>query len=253
MNPVAHDQRPIEIWVEGGPMAGMLHDPVGDGPLAGLGVVVASGGLSRRVGLHRMYLLAARTLADYGATVLRFDRPGIGESEGALREVTPAGRASLDLESAAELGAAVDLLASQRRVEAIALLGHCSGGRRAILWAARDRRIQGVGTWAMPFRQDREAAPSPELAEAVRRVIERDLPGLWIYGTRDPALGEFNTFLESLSGPARDRTARRWTVCVVTDANHDFTSIAWTEQVIEATRDWMVILATSRRSRVSGR
>jgi dienelactone hydrolase len=231
----------------------MLHCPVAGGPLTGLGVVVASGGLSRRVGLHRLYLLVARALAERGATVLRFDLPGIGESDGPLRELTPAGRASLDIECVAELGAAVDLLAGQRGVERIVLLGHCSGGRRTVLGAARDPRVQGVVTWAMPFRQDREVTPSAEFREAVRRVIERDLPALWIYGTRDPALAEFRAFREALPAPLQDRAAPRWTVCVVADANHDFTAISWTDRVIEATRDWMASLEPSRGSRVSAR
>jgi hypothetical protein len=84
-------------------------------------------------------------------------------------------------------------------------------------------------------------------------VIERDLPALWIYGTRDPALVEFRAFLEDLPAPLRDRATPRWEVCVVADANHDFTSISWTDRVIDATRDWMASLAPSRRSQVSAR
>jgi hypothetical protein len=105
----------------------------------------------------------------------------------------------------------------------------------------------------MPFRQDREVTPSAEFREAVRRVIERDLPALWIYGTRDPALAEFRAFREALPAPLQDRAAPRWTVCVVADANHDFTAISWTDRVIEATRDWMASLEPSRGSRVSAR
>jgi hypothetical protein len=105
----------------------------------------------------------------------------------------------------------------------------------------------------MPFRQDRETTPAPELGAAVHRVVEQDLPGLWIYGTRDPALGEFRAFVEGLPRPAQERTARRWTVCEVPDANHDFTAIAWTERVIEATGHWLADLAMVHRTRRSER
>jgi hypothetical protein len=105
----------------------------------------------------------------------------------------------------------------------------------------------------MPFRQDREATPPAAFVTAMRQVIERELPGLWIYGTRDPALAEFHAFRDGLPGPARDRAARWWTVRVVADANHDFTSVPWTAQVLDATRDWLAGLTAPRPSPVPER
>jgi dienelactone hydrolase len=220
-------------------LAGILTPPAAGGRLRGLGAVVVPGGLTRRVGLHRMYVDAARALAAAGAAVLRFDLPGVGESEGDVKRVTRAGLASLEAWYVPEIRAGLDCLEREAAPEAIVLVGHCNGARSAVMAAAEDSRVRGIAAWSMPIGSDADPAPLLELDRALRRLGERAVPALWTFGTRDPALAAFQAYL---AGPADGirRGYPTWTLREVASANHDFTGVAWTREVIGGTLAWML-------------
>lgn len=91
-----------------------------------LGVVIIVGGPQYRAGSHRQFVLLARTLADNGFAVLRFDCRGMGDSEGDAR----------DFQSIADdIGAAIDTLTAQvPGVTQVALWGLCDGASAALLY-----------------------------------------------------------------------------------------------------------------------
>jgi exosortase A-associated hydrolase 1 len=62
---------------EGATLIGTVDEAVGD-----TGVLIVSGGNEIRCGAHRGMALLARRLADAGVPVFRFDRRGVGDSEG---------------------------------------------------------------------------------------------------------------------------------------------------------------------------
>lgn len=220
-------------------LAGILSPPEAGRALRGLGVVLVPGGLTRRVGLHRLYVDTARALAALGAAVLRFDLPGVGESEGEVRRVTTAGLASLDAWYVPEIRAALDCVQQEALPEATVLVGHCSGARSAVVTAAEDRRVQGVAAWAMPLGSDTDPAPVAALDRAIRRLRERAIPVLWAFGTRDAALPAFHAYVKGFGDLALDDDPA-WTVRTVSSANHDFTAGAWTRELIEGTLAWVL-------------
>lgn len=230
----SHDERPVTFAANGTRLAGILHAAHGAGPLREIGLVMVPGGLTRRVGLHRLFTTAARALGALGATVLRFDLPGVGESEGEVRWVTKTRLASLEACYLPEIQAALDSLESHSTLRVRLLLGHCNGARSAVAAAATDSRVHGVLAWGMPTGTDEGATPASWIADALDRLIERRTPALFVYGTKDPAWGGFEAFVKT-PGPPRNL----WTVHTIAPANHDFTAADWTREVIETSIRWM--------------
>jgi len=101
-----------------------------------VGVIVVTGGNQTRSGSHRQFLKLARRFAAEGHACLRFDLPGLGDSEGELQ--------GFDINDAA-LRAAIDaLMARSPLVKRIVLWGLCDGATAAALYAANDSRVAGL-------------------------------------------------------------------------------------------------------------
>ncbi len=235
----AGGERPVGFSARGVALAGMLHAPAGPGALAGVGLVMIPGGLVRRVGLHGLFTTAARAFAQAGAWALRFDPPGVGDSDGAPRWLTPAGLASLEARLVDEAGAALDFLEREAAPARLCVLGHCTGARSAVLRATEDRRVQAVVGWSMPLGEDDGGPLAPWVGDALRRLIGQATPSLWIYGATDPAWAGFRQFASALSPDERARLHVAWTVRAVPGANHDFTSVGWGREVVEASTRWL--------------
>jgi len=101
-------------------------------------VVILNTGIIYRIGHNRMYVALARTLAEAGHMVLRFDMSGIGDSDN-----RDDGLAPLDA-NLADIRDAIDWLAATLRVRRVVLVGLCSGADHAILFAGSDCRVAGV-------------------------------------------------------------------------------------------------------------
>jgi pimeloyl-ACP methyl ester carboxylesterase len=101
-------------------------------------IVILNTGIIYRIGHNRMYVALARTLAEAGYTVLRFDMSGIGDSDNRSDGLAP-------LETnLADIRDVVDWLAATLRVRRVILIGLCSGADHAILFASSDCRVAGV-------------------------------------------------------------------------------------------------------------
>jgi pimeloyl-ACP methyl ester carboxylesterase len=101
-------------------------------------IVILNTGITYRIGHNRMYVALARTLAEAGHTVLRFDMSGIGDSDNRNDGLAPL-EANL-----ADIRDAIDWLAATLRVQRVVLVGLCSGADHAILFAGSDFRVAGV-------------------------------------------------------------------------------------------------------------
>ena len=73
----------VVFQCEGASLVGILHVP--EREPARIGVLVIVGGPQYRVGSHRQFVLMARSLAQSGYAVLRFDYRGMGDSDGEMR------------------------------------------------------------------------------------------------------------------------------------------------------------------------
>ncbi|MEC5387200.1 hydrolase 1, exosortase A system-associated [Uliginosibacterium sp. H3] len=101
-----------------------------------VGVVFVTGGHQVRAGSHRQFLRLARNFAAAGYPCLRFDLPGLGDSEGVLRGFE---------DNVMALRAAIDLLQKEMpSVERIVLWGLCDGASAAALYAPADPRVAGL-------------------------------------------------------------------------------------------------------------
>jgi pimeloyl-ACP methyl ester carboxylesterase len=103
-------------------------------------IVLLNVGGNYRIGPHRFYVQAARTLAAAGHRVLRLDLAGIGDSPPAPGQPW----ANLyDKDSAQDVRVALDALA-QRGCREIVLMGVCSGSFVAFQSAVVDARVGGL-------------------------------------------------------------------------------------------------------------
>lgn len=102
-------------------------------------VVILNSGIIHRVGANRMHVTLARTLAARGITVLRFDLSGIGDSRQRQDSLAPFDAAMADI------GEVLDHLEQTRGIRRVVLVGLCSGARHALLYAANDPRVVGLG------------------------------------------------------------------------------------------------------------
>jgi exosortase A-associated hydrolase 1 len=114
-------------------LVGIVHVP----PVAvRRGVLIVVGGPQYRAGSHRQFLLLARSLADCGVPVLRFDHRGIGDSDGPY-----CGFEALDDDIAAAIDA---FLAACPQLEEVVLWGLCDAASAILFYAHRDPRVAGL-------------------------------------------------------------------------------------------------------------
>ncbi len=129
------------LWLhgQGFDMLGIVSEPPrADTARRSTGVVIVVGGAQYRVGSHRQFVQLARTLAETGFPVLRFDLPGMGDSPGAA----PAFE-----DTAPHIAVALDgLQAHCPSLERIVLWGLCDGASASLMYvqATRDPRVAGL-------------------------------------------------------------------------------------------------------------
>lgn len=130
-------------------LVGILTQPVtpnqADGPI----VVILNTGIIHRVGHHRIYVRMARSLAQAGYTVLRFDFSGIGDSDPRADGLSPPESFMADIREA------LDWLSAGHQASRIILIGNCSGADRAVLYGQTDPRLVGL------ILMDPSLAPTP--------------------------------------------------------------------------------------------
>ena len=102
------------------------------------GVVLLNAGIIHRVGPHRMNVRLARALAQQGATALRFDHAGIGDS--------PARKDALSFQDAAraEVRQAIEWLRVHKGCSRFVLIGLCSGTLTSFRAAGENDRVVGM-------------------------------------------------------------------------------------------------------------
>lgn len=147
-----------------GRLVGVLHYP--DGGTRQRGVVIVVGGPQYRTGSHRQFVLLARSLANNGYPVLRFDYHGMGDSDGD----------SCSFENVdKDIAAAVNLLCQEQpEVEGVVLLGLCDGASAAVMYAASDPRVVGLSLMNPWVRTEVGEARAYLKHYYVRRLFSRD-------------------------------------------------------------------------------
>jgi len=119
-------------------LVGVVTSPEGASAGAKRAVLMANIGMHHRVGPYRLYVDLARRLAARGLVALRFDLSGLGDSASRQDMMSDVER------GAADMGEAMDWLASKMGVTEFLLIALCSGVDTAHLAALRDERVVGA-------------------------------------------------------------------------------------------------------------
>jgi exosortase A-associated hydrolase 1 len=132
------------------------------------GVLVIVGGPQYRVGSHRQFTLLARSLAEQGFAVLRFDYRGMGDSGGAMRDFEQVDD---------DLRAAIDqFFAAVPSLEEVVIWGLCDGASAALFYAEHDRRVSGL-VLLNPWARSEQGLAKATLKHYYRaRLLD---PALW--------------------------------------------------------------------------
>jgi uncharacterized protein len=256
-------------------LRGVLNAPDG----ASIGVVFVHGWSGYRAGPHRMFVNTARRLAEAGVASLRFDLRGRGDSDGEfaaadldgmiddllaaaefLKAETGVGRvvplgicsggnvtlgaASLDKAFAGMILWSVPLFAPQKpktdraRRSAFFLVEYAKKAFRRETWAKLFRGkidFRGVAKTVKGRDKVEGRNPKDSARDVMSDLVGFEAPALFVYGSRDDeAIGApeyYRQFCATHAIPA--------TLHTVEGANHSYYSVAWENEVIETTSDWL--------------
>lgn len=216
-------------------------------------VVMCHGFTGQRSEAHRLSVLTARELAARGVASLRFDFRGSGDSAGDFRDMTISGEI-------ADARAAFQYLASRPEVDAdkIGISGLSMGGLVSACLAGRDPRIKAVCLWSAAGDTKRICDKYDEMLVGkdivdyggweVSRAFVEDLrkiapyeeaakfagPVLIIHGANDEVVpvAEAEKYAAVFGEKAR--------LHVINGADHVFSGLAWTRQVMDLTAEFFV-------------
>ncbi len=158
------------------------------------GVLVIVGGPQYRAGSHRQFTLLARSLAQQGIPVLRFDVRGMGDGEGGPRTFD-------DL--ADDVRAATDcFMGAVPGLRDVVLWGLCDGAAAAVLYAGSDQRISGL-VLLNPWARDEAGLAKAMLKHYyLRRLTD---PALWrkVFSGRFDVRGSAASLLQHIGRALR--------------------------------------------------
>ena len=159
------EERALSFSCAGAWLYGILSLPA---QASSRGILIVVGGPQVRTGSHRQFTLLARSLAQAGFPVMRFDYRGMGDSEGEQR----------DFEQVQDdLRAALDCFFAQvPGMRDVVLWGLCDGASAAAMYAPGDARVAGAAL-LNPWVRTEQGAAKATLKHYYRaRLLD---PGLW--------------------------------------------------------------------------
>jgi exosortase A-associated hydrolase 1 len=260
-------QRALQFICNGSALVGIIDVP--ERPLP-RGVLVITGGPQYRVGSHRQFTLLARLMAQRGIPVMRFDRRGMGDSEGEPRSFEQIDE---------DIGAAMkEFFAQMPEMKEVVIWGLCDAATAAAFYAGADQRVRGlvllnpwvrtpegaaramlhhyylarlreVAFWkkvasgdldfaasAAALRQNMRLAATERRALLPQRVV-RSLAAfkghvMVVLSGDDLTASEFAQLMARHNVRAKRLD--------IGDANHTFSSQKWRTQVAEASANWIM-------------
>ncbi|SDK19799.1 hypothetical protein SAMN04487909_1438 [Aneurinibacillus migulanus] len=224
-------------------------------------VIMCHGFIGNRIGVNRLFVKAARRLAEEGYFVLRFDYAGCGESEG---EYGAYGMDSFieQTRRALDYTLSIDCIDNSR----VFLLGHSLGGAVARLTAEKDSRVSSLILWApvahpltditrivsrpayeQAMREGRTEYSGYHLSDAFFSSLAETQPlapgssllsdVLILHGTRDEDIPVDACYL--YEGMLRQRTTGQCEAFALEGADHTFSSVPASEELFDYTSNWL--------------
>lgn len=252
-------QEPLYFKNKGQLVCGTLNIPDVTGPSPA--VAYCHGFTADRNESHFLFARLARRMEQAGIASLRIDFRGSGESGGRFEDMTP-------LEEVSDARSALAQLRANKRIDPdrIGLVGMSLGGLVAALTSAKEPSLKSVVLWgavARPVQVIRSLAPRGAM-KAMEKEGRVDMGGLQVgrsfweaAASIDPpgALAKCKAPVLIVHGTGDDivpysnstaflRAARRRGIrcerLSIEGSDHGFSRHAWSEAVIDATRDWFV-------------
>lgn len=128
-------EKPVLFPCEGETLLGILHR-ARTARVHRLGVLIIVGGPQYRVGSHRQFLCLARTLAEHGFAVFRFDLRGMGDSTGPSVSFE---------ESGPDINAAIGkFLEVERDLDGVVLWGLCDAASSILMEGVKNEGVKGI-------------------------------------------------------------------------------------------------------------
>jgi uncharacterized protein len=260
------DQRALRFSCNGSNLVGIVDVPE---RALSRGVLVVAGGPQYRVGGHRQFTLLARMFAARGIPVMRFDRRGMGDSEGEPRAFDVIDD---DIEAAMK-----EFFMQMPEMKEIVILGLCDAAAAAAFYAHTDKRVRGlvllnpwvrtpesaaratlrhyylarlgeIAFWkkvatgnldlaasAAALRHNMRLAAGDRTASLPQRVVASlrcfDGQVLVVLGAADATALEFAELVEK-----HDLKCRR---ADIPNANHTFSSREWRDDVAQISANWI--------------
>ena len=157
----AYEEYPVFVPAGEERLAGIICAPTGE--LEDLGVVLLTGANYTRTHRNRMWVRAARELAERGIPSIRFDYHGVGDSTGSVI-------IELEVPFDADANGAADLLRAATGVTRLAFVATCFGGRTAMAAAAQREDVVSTTVFPLPILVP---AAAPTRAPLRRRIRQR--------------------------------------------------------------------------------
>jgi exosortase A-associated hydrolase 1 len=262
----------------------VLASPVRGASRQELGVLIVVGGPQYRVGSHRQFALTARTLAAAGWPVLRFDRRGMGDSDGTARPFD-----NID----DDIAAAVRALRVEAGVSRVVLWGLCDGASAGLMYVGKDPDVAGIvalnpwarapateastrlrhyyldrlrsrAFWTKLFRGGVAVGTAVgELARSARTAVDPSaerphylrrmeaqwtataVPVVFILSGRDYTAREFEAWVAADAARQALLDRRATTVVRVGEADHTFSSHTMRNHVADETIRWIKYIAAN--------
>ncbi len=240
-------------------LSAVLHIPNGE---KSHGVILCHGFMGNKIGQHRLFVKTARSLADKGFAVLRFDYSGCGDST--------CDHADLSLHNQImETKDAISFMHNHPSVikENLTVLGLSMGACVASLTAARDNRVNRLILWApvaRPFKDllgiigyvqmnktiksgssdfngfelGQEFFESLRTTNPLEEIKNYQGDCLIIHGSGDTEVDSENgkLYYEVLAaGEKRGKHGLK----IIPGADHTFSSSLWEKQLLESTLEFL--------------
>lgn len=181
-----HMRRLISFPCEGATLIGTLDEAPSD-----TGLLIVSGGNEPRMGAHRGQAILAARIAARGYPVFRFDRRGVGDSEGVNGGWESSGP---------DIAAAVDAFAHSAHLRRVIGFGNCDAATAVAMFGA-EAQLSAM-LLSNPWLSNEPDALPP--AAAIRRHYARKLasPGEWWRLARGAVdLGKLRQGLTKIAAP----------------------------------------------------
>lgn len=215
------------------------------------GILFRTAGLRYRVGPYRQYARFARRFCEEGYFVLRYDAPGIGDSEGSFQDLLEYRKFHAGNHEVTQQ--IIDFFVKKTGISSFGVLGLCGGAYDALLTVASISSARFAILLSLVLEQADGTIPMgmgefgtregwerfyDGTHEALETCLDQGKRMLFIYGDKDPF---YRAFRERFGRKifATPKRASQCEISVIQDSDHVFSQIKWQDEAIRRCLVWL--------------